>query len=240
MSLRAEDAPATLKDRLALALDVDDLVAAQRLARELSPWFGVVKVGLELFSAAGPAVVTEMIASGYRVFVDLKLADIPTTVERAARVLGALGASYLTMHSFGGTVMLRAGVDGFSEGAAAAGLDAPCALAVTVLTSEDAPPGLVLERVEVALEAGCGGVVCAASDVAEVKELAPRLLAVVPGTRLAGTPVHDHRRSATPAEALASGADLLVVGRAVTRAPDRAQAATDLMASLEASLAPPA
>ncbi len=222
----------SLRSRLALALDVDDAVAAQRLARELRGWFGVAKVGLELFSAAGPAVVQMLIDDGYEVFLDLKMADIPTTVRKAANVLGALGVSYLTLHAFAGPAVLRAGVEGLAEGAERAGLEAPRALAVTVLTSDaDAPPHILAKRVTAAVEARCAGVVCAASDVAEAKEIAPRLLTVVPGLRPAGTPTHDQARSATPAEALAAGADLLVIGRAVTAAEDRPAAASALVAS---------
>src|SRR5947207_11681804 len=99
-------------DRFAIALDVDDLVAAARLARNLRPYFGVAKVGLELYSAHGPDAIIAMADLDYRVFVDLKLLDIPTTVGRAARVVGALGATYLTMHAFGGVAMLQAGVEG--------------------------------------------------------------------------------------------------------------------------------
>ncbi|HET9691139.1 MAG TPA: orotidine-5'-phosphate decarboxylase [Acidimicrobiales bacterium] len=226
-------APPEIRDRLALALDVDDVVAAQRLALELRPWFGVVKIGLELFSAAGPSVVQVMIDDGYRVFLDLKLADIPTTVEKTARVLGALGVSYLTMHAFAGTPMLRAGVEGLADGATRAGLATPSALAVTILTSDaDAPPHILGKRVAVAAEARCAGVVCAAGDVREAKALAPSMLAVVPGIRPLGVPTDDQRRSATPAEALAAGADLLVVGRAVTGAPDRRVAAAALVGEL--------
>jgi len=224
---------ATQRQRLALALDLDDLVAAQRLARRLSPWFGVAKVGLELFSAAGPSAVQAMIDDGYRVFLDLKLADIPTTVRRSATVLGALGASYLTLHAFAGRAMLRAGVDGLAEGADRAGLEPPCALAVTVLTSDaDAPPHILGKRVSVAVQAGCGGVVCAASDVAEAKQLAPRLLTVVPGIRQAGAPGNDQARVATAKAALAAGAGLLVIGRTVTAAADPEAAAAELAASI--------
>ena len=106
------EAAPSLRSRLALALDVDDAVEAQRLARELKGWFGVAKVGLELFSAAGPAVVQMLINDGYEVFLDLKMADIPTTVRKAANVLGALGVSYLTLHAFAGPAVLRAGVEG--------------------------------------------------------------------------------------------------------------------------------
>ncbi|MDA8048040.1 MAG: orotidine-5'-phosphate decarboxylase [Actinomycetota bacterium] len=222
-----------LRSRLALALDVDDAVAAQRLARELKGWFGVAKVGLELFSAAGPPVVQMLIDDGYQVFLDLKLADIPTTVRKASQVLGALGVSYLTMHAFAGPAVLRAGVEGLTEGAERAGLPAPMALAVTVLTSDaDAPPHILAKRVTAAVEARCAGVVCAAADVAEAKEIAPRLLTVVPGLRPPGTPAHDQARVATPSAALAAGADLLVIGRAVTAAVDRPAAASELVASL--------
>jgi orotidine-5'-phosphate decarboxylase len=235
---RTAPAPPEIRDRLVLALDVDDGVVAHRLAHELRPWFGVVKVGLELFSAAGPDVVQEMINDGYRVFLDLKLADIPTTVNKAARVLGALGVSYLTMHAFVGPPTLRAGVDGLLEGASRAGLPEPVALAVTILTSDGgAPPHILGKRVSIALDAGCKGVVCAAADVAEVKQLAPDLLAAVPGLRLAGTDDDDQVRAATPATAAAAGADLLVIGRSVTAAPDRLAAAAALVETVGAALA---
>ena len=132
--------PPSVRSRLALALDVDDAVVAARLARQLRPWFGVAKVGLELFSAVGPRMVQSLIDDGYDVFADLKMADIPTTVNRAARVMGALGVSYLTLHAFVGPDVLRAGVEGLMEGAEKAGLEPPSALAVTVLTSDTGAP----------------------------------------------------------------------------------------------------
>ena len=227
------EVPDEVRNRLALVLDVDDLVEAARLARELQPWFGVVKVGLELFSATGPDAVVALADLGFKVFVDLKLCDIPTTVGRAARVLGGLGASYLTMHAFGGPVMLRAGADGLAEGAAGAELPVPTALAVTILTSDDGAPAHVLgSRVRAALEGGCGGIVCAAADVAEAKRLGPRLVAAVPGIRLPGADADDQARAATPQAAVANGADLLVVGRTVTRAHDRAKAAEAVAAAV--------
>jgi hypothetical protein len=122
------------RQRLVLALDVDDSVLAMRWAARMQPWFGVAKVGLELFSAAGPPVVAELMEAGFRVFVDLKVLDIPTTTRKAARVLGALGASYLTVHASAGTATMAAGAEGLAEGAARAGLPAPAVLAVTVLT----------------------------------------------------------------------------------------------------------
>ena len=222
------------RDRLVLALDVDDLVAALRLARQLQPWFATAKVGLELFSASGPDAVTSVADLGYDVFLDLKLHDIPTTVRKAARVIGALGATYLTLHARSGPVMLRAGVEGLVEGAEGAGLPHPTALAVTILTSDgDAPPHILGHRVAAAVEAGCGGLVLAAADVREAKQLAPRLLTVVPGIRMATSDTHDQARPATPRHAVDVGADLLVVGRTVTAAADPAEAAASLVESLE-------
>lgn len=215
-----------VRRRLALVLDVDDLVEAIRLSASLRPWFGVAKVGLELFSAAGPDAIGALRDQGYQVFLDLKLFDIPTQVNRACRVLGALGVEYLTLHASGGVDMLRAGVEGLLDGAHRAGLDAPTALAVTVLTSDDsAPPHIVPNRVRLALEGGCGGLVLAAEDLQTARELAPRLMRVVPGIRLAGGPRHDQARAASPQEAVANGADLLVIGRTVTSAEDPLQAA---------------
>jgi orotidine-5'-phosphate decarboxylase len=233
----ASEAPPEVRARLALVLDVDDPVVALRRARELRPWFGVAKVGLELYSAAGPDVISGLTDLGYDVFADLKMHDIPTTVGRAARVIGGLGARYLNFHAQGGVAMLTAGVDGFLAGAAAAGLDPPVALAVTILTSDgDAPPHILGKRVQAALEAGCGGVVCAAGDVREVKQLGPRLVTVVPGIRPVGSDPNDQARAATPESAIASGADVLVIGRAVTHADDPAAAATAIAAAVAASL----
>ncbi|MBV8979721.1 MAG: orotidine-5'-phosphate decarboxylase [Acidimicrobiia bacterium] len=224
-----------LRDRLAVALDVDDLVAALRIARDVRPWFGVAKVGLELFIASGPESLGALQQLGYKVFLDLKLDDIPTTVERAARIAGSLGVSYLTLHARGGVSNLRAGVNGLLDGAHKAGLPQPVALGVTVLTSDDSAPEHILpQRVQFAVEAGCGGIVCAASDVTKAKELAPNLIAVVPGIRPEGADAGDQRRAATPQAALDAGADLLVVGRPVTRADDRVAAAAALVESMTA------
>ncbi len=228
-----EGLPPELRSKMALALDVDDLVQANRLAKQLAPWFGVAKVGLELYTAAGPDAIGSMIDMGFDVFLDIKLHDIPTTVARSATVAGALGVSYLTMHAHGGSAMLRAGVEGFQNGAREAELPIPTALAITVLTSDaDAPEHIVPARLRVAVEAGCGGIVCAASDLKDLRELAPRTLRVVPGIRAAGGERHDQPKAVTPEEALAEGADLLVVGRAVTLADDPAAAAAELFAGL--------
>jgi orotidine-5'-phosphate decarboxylase len=194
-----------------------------------------VKVGLRLFLRHGhDAVLKCREASGGRdVFLDLKLHDIPTTVGRAATVLGRTGARYVNFHVAGGPAMLRAAVEGLDTGAKEAGLPAPTALGVTVLTSEpDAPDDLLRERVATALEAGCGGLVCGAPDLALIRPLAPGATLVVPGTRPPWAATNDQGRVATPAEALAAGADLLVVGRAVTAAPDPRAALRDYVASI--------
>jgi len=212
------------RDRLAIALDVPSLADAVELARAVAPWFGVAKVGLELYSAAGPAMVEPLADLGLRVFCDLKLHDIPTTVGRAARVLGRLGVGYLNFHAAGGVDMLRAGVDGVREGARDAGRAAPVPLAVTVLTSD--PDASAFDaRLACAIEAGCGGVVCSVQEIARVKRARQDFLAVVPGVRLDGGDVHDQARVGTPAQVAAAGADVLVVGRAVGAATDRRAAA---------------
>ena len=229
----SEPSAAAGRDRLALALDVDDLVAAIRLAKGLKDHFAVAKVGLELFSATGPDVIGALRDLGYKVFLDIKMHDIPNTVESSARVLGALGVDYVTMHAHGGADMLRAGVNGLREGASRAELDEPKSLAVTVLTSDaDAPAHIMPKRVMLAAEAGCSGIVCAVSDLKDAYSYAPRLLRVVAGIRFAGTDHHDQHRAATPREAVDGGADLLVVGRAVTGADDPVAAADRLVAEV--------
>ena len=228
----ATGAPDAIRSRLALALDVDDLVEARRLARLLQPWFGVAKVGLELYTAAGPEAVAAMRDTGFAVFADLKLLDIPTTVNKAARVVGSLGATYLTVHTRAGADHLRAGVDGFADGAAAGGFPAPTCLGITVLTSEQADAAALEHRVGVVVESGCGGLVCAASDLTAVRSLAPDVVTVVPGIRPAGVAANDQARPATPTTAIADGADVLVIGRAVTHAADPAAAAAAIVAEV--------
>lgn len=218
--------------RCALALDTADLDAAAGLARELRPWFGIAKVGLELFGAAGPRAVHALRDAGFDVFVDLKLHDIPNTVGRAAGALGTLGARYVTMHATGGPDMLRAGVQGLAAAARPSGTDPPVALAITVLTSDaEATPQVLASRARVAAAAGCGGVVCAAPDLATIVAAVPGLLRVVPGIRPPGAAADDQARVATPSAAVAAGADILVVGRPVTAAPDPAAAAAALLST---------
>jgi len=227
--------PDVARDHLAIALDVPSLTDAMELARAVAPWFGVAKVGLELYSAAGPGVVEPLADLGLRVFCDLKLHDIPTTVGRAARVLGRLGVHYLNFHAAGGVEMLRAGVDGVMEGARDERRDAPVPLAVTVLTSD--PDASAFDaRLAYAIEAGCGGVVCSVQEIARVKLARHDFVTVVPGVRLADGDVHDQARVGTPTQVAAAGADVLVIGRAVSAATDRAAAARSVHDAVDRAL----
>jgi orotidine-5'-phosphate decarboxylase len=228
-----EEVPDSVRSRMVLALDVDDLVAARRLARQLHPYFGTMKVGFELYSAAGPEAISLLAGMGVDVFCDVKLLDIPNTVGRSARVFGALGARYLTLHTAGGAPMLRAGVEGLREGAAGADLPEPVAMGVTVLTSEpEASAHLLHQRVTAGLDGGCGGFVCAVPDVETVRQIAPAAVLATPGIRPEGSAIDDQGRVATPRQAIDAGADLLVVGRPVTRADDPVAAARALVAPL--------
>lgn len=226
------------RSHLAVALDVSDLTEAVRIAKAVSPHIGVAKVGLQLFSAVGPRAVEAIRETGLDVFLDVKLHDIPNTVSAAARVLGSLGARYLTVHASGGEAMMRAAVEGLTQGATDAGLPVPTTLAVLILTSyQDAPPSLLIERLSAAVKAGSPGIVCAAADLPTVRAHAPTIFAVTPGIRMPGGDTHDQARVSTPGEAIAKSANLLVIGRAVTDAHDPASAAAEVAADVQASLA---
>ena len=207
------------------ALDVKDPAAAERLASRLAGHVGLFKVGLELFVAHGRAAVDAIRKFQLPVFLDLKLHDIPQTVERAARGVAELGVDYLTVHASGGSEMIRA---------ARRALPRTKLLAVTALTSlgpddldavglaRDAVPRLA----RLAVAAGADGVVCAPQEVSALRaSLGPELLLVVPGIRPAGAAPDDQRRTATPAEAIRAGASILVIGRPLRDASDPAAAA---------------
>ena len=199
--------------RLAIVLDVDDLGQATSMAEAVAPWMGVAKVGLELFAAAGPSAVRAMTDLGYEVFADLKFYDIPTQVGRASAQVGRTGVRWLTVHTSGGLDVLRAGVEGLAEGSGGAAQ----VLGVTILTSDaDRSRDVLEERVALARDAGCGGVICSAADLPVVREVAPELKRVVPGIRLPGMNHHDQASVATPEAAIGAGASILVIGRAVT------------------------
>ncbi len=199
--------------RLAIALDVDNLGLACEVADVVRPYMGVAKVGLELFTAAGATAITAMQQRNLEVFLDIKLHDIPTTVGRAAAQAGRSGVRWLTIHTAGGAEMLKAGVDGL---ASASDTNAQV-LGVTILTSDkDRSRELLAHRVGLARDAGCGGIICGASDITVAKEVAPRLTLVVPGIRLDDSAHHDQATAVTPQAAIAVGADILVIGRTLT------------------------
>lgn len=230
LNLEEGEVPTEVRQRLALALDVDDLVQAQRLAQLLAPYFGTVKVGLELFTAAGPDGLSAFVEAGFNVFCDLKLYDIPNTVNRAARVVGSLGARWLTVHTQGGKTMLSAAVEGLAEGAKQAGSEKSGVLGITVLTSEgEARPDQLSELCGLAMTGGCEGIVCAAPDLASTDQFSNRLLRVVPGLRLPGDEKNDQVRVASPREALDQGANILVIGRTVTAVEDPVAASERLV-----------
>jgi orotidine-5'-phosphate decarboxylase len=218
---------------LVVALDVSDLARAESLARAVGPAAGMVKVGLELFTAHGPASVVR-IRSIAPVFLDLKLHDIPTTVERAARNAARLGVAMLTVHAMGGEAMMAAAVRGAGQGSEEAGQASPAVAAVTVLSSLSgeslaSPASLAFE----ARAAGATGAVVSGEDVGVVREVTgEEFCLVVPGIRPAGSNGHDQLRILTPEEALAAGADYLVIGRPITEAKDPAGAARSILATI--------
>jgi len=229
--------------RLVVALDTADRAQAVDLARRLHHVAGVMKVGLEAFTTFGPGFVGELIDGGARVFLDLKLHDIPNTVERAAASCARLGVSMLNVHAAGGPAMLRAALAG-AEAGTPAGKRRPEVLAVTVLTSlEDATLALlgvqgsaqevVVRWARLSQEAGCDGVVCSAREAAVLRAtLGEEFILLTPGIRPAGGEVGDQRRVVTPAQAIAAGATYLVVGRPITAASDPVGAAEGILAEM--------
>lgn len=225
-----------MKAPIAVALDAPDAETAARWARAVTPHVAVVKVGLELFCRTGPSIVESVRgASGTELFLDLKLHDIPNTVAGAARSVARLKPRYLTVHASGGADMVRAAVEA-AEGVTIA--------AVTVLTSMDdraldavglAGPSLdaVRRLAALAVGAGAGALVCSPQEVAAVRaEVGEGVVLITPGVRPAGADVQDQARVATPEQALADGADLLVIGRPITGAADPGAAAAQLAAGL--------
>lgn len=224
------------RDRLCAALDFPAWREAEAFARQVAPAVGMLKVGLELFAAEGPAAVRAAAALSRPVFLDLKLHDIPNTVEGAARSAARSGAALLTVHASGGPRMVEAAVRGAGPGVRV--------LAVTVLTSLDeaalsrvgltGPAEAAAVRLaRLAVEAGAGGLVCSPLEVAAVRAaVGPGPLLVVPGVRPAGAAAGDQARVATPAEAVRAGADVLVLGRPLRDAADPAAAAREIAATL--------
>jgi orotidine-5'-phosphate decarboxylase len=221
---------------IAVPLDTADLETAARWAAAVSPHVEVLKIGLELFLRHGPAVVESVRgASGVGIFLDLKLHDIPNTVGGAARSVAGLRPRYLTVHASGGADMIAAAVENAPDVKVAA---------VTVLTSIDAatlasiglagpPLDAVLRLGALAVAAGARALVCSPLEVAALRaEVGPEIDLIVPGVRPAGSSLDDQARVATPEQALADGASLLVIGRPITAAADPGAAAARLATSL--------
>lgn len=229
------------RQRLIVALDVSNVAAARKIVAAVGDSALAYKVGMQLYTAEGPAIVRELVDSGLHVFLDLKYHDIPNTVGAAVREAAQLGVSMLTVHATGGGKMLRAGVE-----AAQQSNPAPLVLAVTVLTSlDDEDLGTlgvrggvqdqVLRLTALALANGCQGVVASAQECAALREeFGNDLVIVTPGVRPAGSVHDDQARVVTPAEAIAAGATYIVVGRPITEARDPAAEARAILGQLAA------
>jgi len=227
------------RHRLIVALDVSSAAAARKIVAAVGDSAHTYKVGMQLYTAEGPALVRELVSSGRRVFLDLKYHDIPNTVGAAVREAAQLGVSMLTVHASGGAQMLRAATE-----AATAQAKAPWVLAVTVLTSLDDADlntlgirGKVVDQVvrlaSLALSNGCRGVVASAHEAAALREdFGQEFVIVTPGVRPAGSGRADQVRVVTPAEAVAFGATHIVVGRPITAAADPAAEARAILGQL--------
>ena len=235
------------KEKLIVALDVATADEARRAFEALRDAAGMFKVGSQLFTAAGPDFVRELVAAGGRVFLDLKFHDIPNTVAAVSREAVRLGVSIFNVHAAGGGEMLRGAADATADEAARLAVAKPSIIAVTVLTSIDtrtlAETGVEAPSVEAhvrrlaRLAADCklDGVVASPHEIAAVRESVARspFLVVTPGVRPDASPHDDQKRVMTPAEAVRAGADFIVVGRAVLNSPDPARAASEIVSEME-------
>ena len=230
-----------MKEKIAIALDVSSRQDALRLVKDLNDLAGMFKVGSQLYMAAGPAVVREIIEAGGKVFLDLKFHDIPNTVTQAALEAAQLGVSMMTIHASGGRAMMDAAAIAMRE---KFGDPKPLIVAVTVLTSLD-KPGLselgvdgaiddhVVRLALLADDCGIDGVVCSPHEIRLVRNVvSPKFKIVVPGIRLPNQALNDQQRTATPREAISAGADYIVVGRAVTDEREPRAALERILSSL--------
>jgi orotidine-5'-phosphate decarboxylase len=237
-------------DKLIVALDVDTPQQALDLTRQLRDVAGMFKIGSTLFTLAGPQIVKDVIASGAKVFLDLKFHDIPHQVAGAARSAAQLGVTLFTLHASGGSEMMQRAVEAVAEVAEREGTPRPAVLAVSVLTSIDAktlaqiginssPEESVLRLVKLAERAGVDGVVASPQEAAGIRAAVekPEFLIVTPGIRPASAATgDDQRRVATPEAALKAGANYLVVGRPITSASDPVAAARAISGEMEHAL----
>jgi len=236
----SDPACAAAAARVFVALDLDSVEAARALVNRLSPDIKCFKIGLELIYAGGVDLARELAASGYDIFVDAKLLDIGNTVERATAQIAALGARYLTIHA-SDTKTLAAAVRGRGDSSLRL-------LGVTVMTNLDfrdlneqgvtrSPREMVLHRARLALEAGLDGVIASPQEAAALRQtFGARLEIITPGVRPAGAATGDQNRTATPAEAIAAGADKLVIGRPITAADDPPAAARAIIDEVQHAL----
>lgn len=235
--------------RLIVALDVPTAARAEDLVGRLAGLGVAFKVGNPLFTAVGPGLVSAIVRRSARVFLDLKFHDIPSTVEAAARAAARLGAFMFTVHASGGGEMMRAAGEGAAAGAAEAGIPRPLVVAVTVLTShtEASLREVLGAEVRVAEQAarlaaqargaGLDGVVASPHEVGAIRSACGSAFTIVtPGIRMPGASPDDQRRALTPAEAARAGADYLVVGRPILRAPDPPAAARAMLDDLARGL----
>lgn len=231
----------TTNPRIVVALDYADAASALQLVEQLDPALCRLKVGKELFTAAGPQLVEKLIARNFGVFLDLKFHDIPTTVQKACEAASRLGVWMLNVHASGGTAMMQAA----REGVAKSGRQ-PLLIAVTVLTSmnqsalkeigvEDELQNQVLRLAGLTKQTGLDGVVCSAQEAQLLKkELGQDFCLVTPGIRPKTASLDDQSRVVTPAQAIGWGADYLVIGRPITQAADPLQALQDIYQELNA------
>ena len=224
-------------DRLIVALDFTAPGPALRTARQLRGAVNTVKVGSALFTAGGPAIIRQLRTLGFAVMLDLKFFDIPNTVELSCRAAAALRVALLTVHARGGQEMLEAAVRGSRQAARALRIPVPRVLAVTVLTSTSGASSTtreVLALAQTAQAAGCDGVVASPLEARVIRRRFGRRLRVLcPGIRPRDAAHGDQRRVATPAQALADGADWLVVGRPITEARNPRAAARDILQAMQ-------
>ena len=235
-------APPDPRDRLIVALDVDSLAQAERLAEQLDGLVRRFKIGSQLFTAGGPAAVDAIQKRGAEVFLDLKFHDIPNTVAGAAREAARLGVFMFNVHASGGLARMKAAADGAAAAAKELSVRRPLVIAVTVLTSLDraalhrelgvasSVEGHVLRLSELARDAGLDGTVASPVEIAAIRRsLGAAWVIVTPGVRPAGSAAGDQSRVATPGAAARAGAHYLVVGRPITGAPDPAAAAAAIL-----------
>ena len=228
-------------DRLIVALDLNSEEKAAAMAEQLKNDVKLFKIGLELFSASGPALVNRIKDFGCGIFLDLKFHDIPTTVGKAASAIVRLEPFMFNVHALGGFDMMKRTAEMVGEEASRAGVAKPKILAVTVLTSMDekalgavgisgAPQEAVLRLARLAKQAGLDGVVASPSEVKAIrKELGEEFMIVTPGVRPLWAAVNDQKRIATPAAAIKDGADYIVVGRPITESKNPAEAAREIL-----------